>query len=149
MMRIFKSVPIVATALLLTSLCLNVALAAYIGAQWMDRWRLPLAAAGPPRLVELIARQLPAADAATLWRVYRSKEADLKVAQGEYREALFAAGNVLAAPQLDLQAARKAMAKARAERIEVGDISIEVFLEALPQISPEGRKQLLGRLGRP
>jgi uncharacterized membrane protein len=149
MMRVFKGVPIVATVLLLMSLCLNVALGTYIGAQWLDRWQMPLVVAGPSRLTELIARRLPAADAEILWRVYRGKEAELKIAQSEYREALFAAGAVLAAPQLDVQATRAAVAKARAERIEVGDISIEVFLEALPQMSPEGRKQLLGRLGRP
>jgi hypothetical protein len=36
--------------------------------------------------------------------------------------------------------------EAREKRIKVGDIVMETFLEAFPQLSPQGRQDLVGRL---
>jgi hypothetical protein len=36
--------------------------------------------------------------------------------------------------------------EAREKRVKVGDIVTETFLEAVPQLSPQGRQDLVGRL---
>ena len=137
----------VGAAALLLSLCLNVLLVVYIGAQWFDRIGLP-AAAGTPRLIEMVARRLPAADADVLWRVYRGREAELSSAQTDYRRALAAAAIQLSRAQLDSEASRRSTLEARDKRVRVGDLVIEVVLEALPQMSSEGRAGLVGSLRR-
>ena len=43
---------------------------------------------------------------------------------------------------------RAAVEDARNKRIKVGDAVIDTFVETLEQISPEGRRQLAGRLFR-
>lgn len=148
-MHVFRGMSRIGTAILLASLCLNVLLVAYIGTQWFDRWRMPIIVAAPTRLMEAIARRLPSDDADVLWRVYRTREAEVTAAQSDYRAAMTAAGELLAAEPLNMDAVREAIVKARTERIELGDLSIAVVIEALPQISPEGRKKLVSRLRRP
>ncbi len=54
------------TILLLVSLCLNVLMGSYIAKQWFEFWSPPLTRASPPRLIQLIARRLPAEDAEKL-----------------------------------------------------------------------------------
>jgi uncharacterized membrane protein len=149
MMRALTGMSRVGGAILLASLCLNVLLVAYIGTRWVERWRAPAIAAGPARLMEKIAHRLPAADSDVLWRVYRSQQEELTTAQKEFRDALGAAAQLLSAPKLDMDAVRTAIGKARNERIEVGDLTIGVILEALPQMSAEGRQRLISNLRRP
>lgn len=129
-------------ALLLGSLCLNVLLGAFIATRWVEGMRAPVFTAAPPQLVELVARRLPAADAEILRRVYRSKDAQFSAGQAEYVKALLAAGRLLAEPQVNSAALRNAVMEARANRIRIGDLAIEAFLEAVPQMSAEGRRGL-------
>ena len=129
-------------ALLLGSLCLNILLAAFFLTRWAERGPGPFVAAAPPQLIELVARRLPAADAEVLRRVYRLREEQFTANQREFRLALLAAGKLLSQPQLDIAALREAITEARNKRIAIGDLAIETFLEALPQISAEGRRGL-------
>ena len=129
-------------ALLLASLCLNILLAAFFLTRWVERVPGPFVASAPPQLIELVARRLPADDADVLRRVYRLREEQFTANQREFRLALLAAGKLLSQPQLDIPALRAAMTEARNKRIAIGDLAIETFLEALPQISAEGRRGL-------
>lgn len=146
MMRRLTAMPRGVAVFLLASLCLNVLLAAYIGTQWAERLRMPLVAAAPTRLMEMIARRLPSADQDALWRVYRSKESEMSEAHAAYRKALAVAADEFARRDLDLEAVRKAVGGARDARLKVGDLTIGVIIEALPQISREGRLDLIGPL---
>jgi uncharacterized membrane protein len=134
--------------LLLGSLCLNVLMGSYIAKQWIAAWSPPIAftLAAPPRLIQFVAGRLPSADAETLWRIYRAKEQELRTAQGDYEQSLRRAVRLLAQPDVDVPALRSAVMGARDKRIKVGDIVIETFLEAIPQLSPQARQDLVGRL---
>lgn len=128
--------------LLLGSLCLNVLLGAFIVTRWVGSMRMPFLTAGPPQLVERVARRLPRGDAEILRRVFRERERQLTDAQADYERALAAAGLQLAQTQVDAGALRTAITAARDRRVRIGDLAIEGFLEALPQMSPEGRRGL-------
>ena len=128
--------------LLLGSLCLNVLLGAFVATRWIEGARLPMVAMAPPQLIEIVARRLPSADAEVLQRVYRAREAQFSTSQREYWRALLAAGRLLSEPRLDSGALRAAVMEARNKRVRIGDLAIETFLEALPQMSVEGRRRL-------
>ncbi|HKA82088.1 MAG TPA: periplasmic heavy metal sensor [Xanthobacteraceae bacterium] len=136
------------TLALLASLCLNVLMASYIAKQWFGPSPPALGAAAPPRVIRFVADRLPSADAATLWRVYGAKEQALRDTQADYERSLRRAGDLLAQPEVDAAALRGAVMEAREKRIKQGDIVIETFLEAFPQLSPQGRQDLIGRLRR-
>lgn len=131
---------------LLASLCLNVLMGSYIAKQWVEASAPLIAATAPPRLIRFVADQLPSADAATLWRVYGVKEQALRDAQADYEKSLRHAAGIIAQPDLDAVALRSAVTEAREKRVKVGDIVTEMFLEAVPQLSPQGRQDLVGRL---
>jgi uncharacterized membrane protein len=132
--------------LLLVSLCLNVLMGSYIGLQWFDAWSRPVAMAAPPRVIQFIAKRLPTDDAEKLWTVYRAKEPALRISQADYEQALRGAVRLLGQPELDGPALRSAVLDARDKRIKIGDVVIETFLDAVPQLSPQGRLDLVGRL---
>lgn len=132
--------------LLLASLCLNALLAAYVGTQWLKSSRAALITAAPPRLMELVASRLSKSDADVLWKVFRTKEERFTAAQADYKKALHAAVNVLAEPTLDEEALRQRLTDARNKRMVVGDLVIETFSEAMPEISAEGRQSLVKKL---
>lgn len=128
---------------LLASLCLNVLLAVYIGTQWLKSARAAYITAAPPRLMELVASRLPAADAAILWDTYKTKEEAFKTAQAAYQAALREAGKTLSEPQLDAAAFRARVMDARDKRLAVGELALETFVEAMPKVSAEGRRGLV------
>ena len=135
--------------LLVVSLCLNVVLGSYITKQWVEAWSPQIVTSSPPRLIRMVAGRLPSTDAGTLWRVYGAKEQALRSAQADYEQALRGAVRLLVQPNMDVAALRKAVMEARDKRIKMGDIVIEMFLETFPQLSPQGRQDLAGRLGGP
>ena len=51
---------------------------------------------------------------------------------------------LVAQPELDKDALRLAVKDARDKRLKIGDVVIETFVEMLEQISPKGRRQLVG-----
>jgi uncharacterized membrane protein len=131
---------------LLASLCLNALMGGYIAKQWVDASAPLMAASAPPRLIRFITERLPSADAATLWRVYGVREQALRDAQADYEKSLRRAAGIVAQPDVDAAALRSAVTEAREKRVKVGDIVTEMFLEAVPQLSPQGRQDLVGRL---
>lgn len=130
--------------LLLASLCCNVVLATYVSVQWFRPGWTPAGAAMPLRMIERVAERLPKDDADILWRIYHGKETELQPMQAEYTRALLKTMQLVAQPELNKDALRLAVKDARDRRLKVGDIVIETFVETLEQISPKGRRQLVG-----
>jgi uncharacterized membrane protein len=146
MMRRWVSPRSPQAVLLLVSLCLNALMGGYIAKQWFGGPSFPIATATPPRLIQLVANRLSSADAETLWRIYRGKEHALRESQADYEQALRGAGRLLKQPDVDVPALRRAVMEARDKRIKIGDVVIETFLDAVPQLSRSGRQDLVGRL---
>ncbi len=134
--------------LLLASLCINVALVSYVSIQWL---RPPVLGAGlitPARLVERVAARLPQEDAEVLRGIYRAKEPELMPLQAEYVRALARTVRIVGQPNLDPAALRAAAKESRDRREAIGDRVIDIFLESLERISPEGRRRLVSRFPR-
>jgi uncharacterized membrane protein len=129
---------------LLASLCLNLALATYVSAQWFQPAWSPANAGMPLRMVERIASRLPKEDADILWRIYRDKQPDVLPLQAEYIRALRETMQLTGQTDLDRPALRAAIRAARDKRIKIGDAVIDTFIDMLEQISPKGRRQLVG-----
>jgi uncharacterized membrane protein len=146
MMRKWISLGSPQSILLLVSICLNVAMGSYIAKQWLAVWSPPLVLASPPRLIQFMANRLPAGDAEIFWRVYRTKEQALRESQSDYEQALRGAVRLLVQPDLDGPALRGAVMDARDKRIKIGDIIVDTFLDVVPQLSPQGRRDLVVRL---
>lgn len=130
--------------LLLASLCCNVVLATYVSVQWLRPGWNPAGAGVPLRMIERVAERLPKDDAEILWRIYRGKEVEIAPMQAEYTRALLKTMQLVAQPELDKDALRLAVKDARDKRLKIGDVVIETFVEMLEQISPKGRRQLVG-----
>jgi uncharacterized membrane protein len=130
--------------LLLASLCCNVVLATYVSVQWFQPGWTPAGAGMPPRMIERVAERLPKDDADILWRIYRGKEPELQPMQAEYTRALLKTMQLVAQPELNKDGLRLAVKDARDKRLRIGDTVIETFVEMLEQISPKGRRQLVG-----
>ena len=140
--------------LLMASLCLNVALATYVGVQWLAP-PPPGASAGPGigpglprRLIARAADRLPKTDADLLWSAYRAKERDVAAAQTDFLLALGRAARVIAVPDPDAAAVREAVIDARDKRRQVGELVVDTFLDAMPQMSAQGRRDLVGLAAR-
>lgn len=145
----FRNWPRGAAAALLVSLCLNGLLLGYFVTTQLERLRPAGLAAGPKRLVEVVASRLPRDDAELLWRVFRAHEPAIKASQGTYQASLGQAAGILAQPAPDVDALRRAIQEARDRRVELGDLAIGMLVEALPQMSAAGRQKLVGSLRRP
>lgn len=130
--------------LLLASLCVNVALAAYVSAQWSRPGWTPAGAGMPSRMIERVAARLPKEDADILWQIYRSKEPEMISLQSEYTRSLLRTMRLAGQTEVDKPALRAAVKESRDKRLAIGDAVIETFVEMLEQISPKGRRQLVG-----
>jgi len=137
-----------ARLLLLTSLCLNVALGAYVGVQWAQPQWTPSNAGMPLRLIDRVASRLPPDDAEILRRNYDARRAAIQPLQDDYTAALMKTLKLTAQPELDKPALRAAIKDARDKRVKIGDAVIDTFVETLEQISTKGRRQLVGGLFR-
>jgi uncharacterized membrane protein len=127
--------------LLLGSLCLNVLLGAFIATRVLQAER-PHDTVLPPPLIEFAAKHLPAADAEILRSVYRVHEQEFSAKQAEYVEALRTSGRLIAEPRIEMDAVQKVVTQATRIRTEIGNLAVQTFLEALPQLSPQGRQAL-------
>jgi uncharacterized membrane protein len=134
--------------LLLASLCVNIVLATYVSVQWFQPGWTPSGAAVPLRLMERVAARLPSDDADILWRIYRGKEPEVAPLQAEYARALFRTMRLIGQPELDKEALRATVQQARDARAKIGEAVTNTFVETLEQISPKGRRQLVGRFLR-
>ncbi|WP_322514333.1 periplasmic heavy metal sensor [Rhodopseudomonas palustris] len=130
--------------LLLASLCLNVALGAYVGVQWSQPEWKPASPGMPLRIMERVASRLPEPDAEILRRNFEARQAELRPLQQEYTAALLKTLRLIGQADLDKPALRAAIDDARDKRIKMGNALAETFLETLEQVSAKGRRQLVG-----
>ena len=130
--------------LLLASLCVNVVLATYVSVQWFQPGWTPAGAGVPLRMIERVAARLPKDDADILWRIYRGKEPEILSLQADYTRALLKTMRLTAQPELDkARCGRRCRIRATSGS-KIGDAVIETFVDMLEQISPKGRRQLVG-----
>ncbi|MGP9813413.1 periplasmic heavy metal sensor [Rhodopseudomonas sp. NSM] len=130
--------------LLLVSLCLNVALGAYVGVQWSQpEWR-PASAGMPQRIMERVASRLPEPDAEILRRNFEARQTELRPLQQQYTAALLKTLRLIRQADLDKPALRAAIDDARNKRIAIGHVVADTFVETLEQVSEKGRRQLVG-----
>lgn len=134
--------------LLLASLCLNVALGAYVGAQWLQPEWVPKDVVTPVRLIERVASRLPPEDAAILRRNFQARQTEIQPLQQAYVAALMNTLRLTGQTELDKPALEAAVRDAREKRIKIGDAVIDTFVETLEQISTKGRRQLAGAMFR-
>jgi uncharacterized membrane protein len=136
-------------AILLGSLCCNVLLATYIGVQWLRVEHSLVETFGPARLIARVAERLPSQDASILRQLYKSKEAELVAAQLEYVSSLGTPARLLTEQAIDPEALRLAIRETRKKRLRLGDLITETFLDAIVQMSPDGRRQLVSGIPKP
>ncbi|HEY6254688.1 MAG TPA: periplasmic heavy metal sensor [Xanthobacteraceae bacterium] len=134
--------------LLLGSLCCNVLLATYIGIQWLKADNFLVEALGPARLIARVADRLPKQDAEILWQVYRSKAPEFSTAEADYVRGLGRPVDLLTAETVDTEALRTAVMESRKNRLRVGDLIVETFVDAAVQMSADGRRQLVSGIPR-
>lgn len=134
-------------ALLFGSLCLNVALGGYIGAQvWFLSELRPLAALAQPRqIIVRIASRLPSADAELLRSAYAGKEDELAAARADTRASAVRLFVTMAKPDMTPEALRAAIEETRTRRVRQNEILTGVFIDAVGKMSPEGRRDMVAR----
>ncbi|HTH16163.1 MAG TPA: periplasmic heavy metal sensor [Magnetospirillum sp.] len=96
----------------------------------------------PGQMLEDMVEILPPADAALLRTAMDAHRAELSEPREHPREHLERMRQALLAEPFDIQVFRQVDAEFRASRERTGAAIGEVLAEALPQMSPEGRKRL-------
>ncbi|MBR0681708.1 periplasmic heavy metal sensor [Roseomonas eburnea] len=136
------------------SIALNLFLAAFVGGQrWRARGLEMLALQPGPGLMEQgapdpegtlahLVRALPPADAAILRASVRARMFELLDARRGFVEAAAAAREEVARDPVNPAALQAAIAEARRQRLRFGPLLEAVLLEAVPRMSPEGRRVL-------
>src|SRR5262249_22464826 len=120
-------------------------LAGYVAVQVYRRYDFRAGGMMAPRFLQMIKHRLPAADQAVLDRAYQAHESEIIMARGEYERAQSAVMAILARPDFDEAAFRKAVAEARDKRLRVADLGLQTLVEAVAGLSPEGRRSLVRR----
>jgi uncharacterized membrane protein len=130
---------------LIGSLCLNLALGGYLASQLLRPQERPLTAMPPPRVLGLLARQLPPRDAEVLQEAYRGKREQIVAARAVFELSVAKVLELLAEPELDVPALRAALEDARTKRMRQNDPLVEAFFQALEKMSFQTRRDLVGR----
>jgi uncharacterized protein YhaN len=140
--------------ILAVSIALNLFLVALVGAQrWravqVQRMATPAIGLGEGRgmrdpegtLQEFLARLSPS-DAAILQAVARARLGELLNARRDFVSAVERARAEIGRDSIDLTALREAMAEARRQRQRFGPLLEGILLDAVPRMTPEGRRAL-------
>lgn len=124
--------------LLVASLALNVFLGVVIGTHLLT----PPPPPRPERMIEEMAEALPAADARILREVLNAKRDTLAEGRGDPRQFHERFRQILLTEPFDMEAFKRLESEFRANREHVGTVLGGILAEALPRMSPEGRKAL-------
>jgi uncharacterized membrane protein len=92
--------------------------------------------------IDRIAATLPDSDAAILRRAFRANEAEVEVAQRNYREAQDVGREALRAEPFDVARLRSAMTDIRAMRQKFDESLQKLIAQAATQMSSAGRNKL-------
>jgi uncharacterized membrane protein len=141
-------------AILAVSIALNLFLVALVGAQ---RWRavqqqrmaVPVIGAlerrglqDPQGTLQQLAGRLPRDDAALLLGASRERLAELLSARASFISAVEQAREEIARDPVDSFALQAAIAEARRQRQRLGPVLEDILLDAVPRMTPEGRRVL-------
>jgi uncharacterized membrane protein len=130
---------------LLASICLNIALVAYIAVNLQaNEPELP-ALRNAQQLIRALEDRLPARDAEVLREVYRTRQPDVLAARAAYQQARMHAIVVAARRDLDREEFRAAINDVRDKRIRLGDLVTDIVQDTVERISPETRQKLVER----
>jgi uncharacterized membrane protein len=136
------------TAVLIVSLALNAALGGYIGVKAWQRFEIEAASATPRGFLRMVRWRLPNADKAVLDEAVKKKESEFAAAQADFQKAMRAAVASLRRPDFNEAEFSAAVAAARDMRLRLADLGLEVFIDTVTHISPEGRSALVPRRAR-
>jgi uncharacterized membrane protein len=136
------------TAVLIVSLALNAALVGFVGVNAWRRYDIASARSTPPGFLRMVRWRLPAADRPIFDEAVKKKEGEFASAQGDAQKAM--RGAIASLRRADFNEAdfRAAVATVREKRLRQTDLGLEVFLDAMAKISPEGRSALVPRRAR-
>ena len=70
--------------------------------------------------------------------------AEIRPLQADYVRALLRTMRLAGQTELDKDALRAAVKEFRDKRLKIGDAALETFITTLEQISPKGRRQIVG-----
>jgi uncharacterized membrane protein len=128
---------------LIASLGLNLFLLAGIGAHLA---RASLRPASLPTLsaatVAALAGRLPPADAGLLRQAFANREPSFDQARAAFRRDLNGVRQALAAEPFDHENYARGIAAARTDREAMASVILDALGEALPRMSPAGRRAL-------
>ena len=128
------------TTALLLSVCLNIGFASYIAVQALggeshEHFRPEAAIAG-------FAAHLPSRDADILWRVYRVREPQIQAAEAAAQRAHIPVLSALAQRDLDTDVLRTTFKEALESGVRMHELLADTLIEAVAQMSPEGRQEI-------
>jgi uncharacterized membrane protein len=124
------------------SIALNLFLIAGSATLWL-RSRVPQSLASPEQIEAAVIAPLGPDDRALMKAAFDKRQADVKVARGQYRASLRKAIAIVAQPDLDAQALRAEAEKAKEARARMNAIMVDSILEGVEHMSPEGRQALV------
>lgn len=125
--------------LLVASLALNVFLAVAVGTRF---FLPPPSPPGPERIIEEMAQSLPASDAQILRAALDAHRGSLDDGKDDPRRHHERMRQILLTEPFDSEAFLNLTSEFHARRERVGEVLGEILADALPRLSPEGRKAL-------
>jgi uncharacterized membrane protein len=129
------------TFALLLSVCLNIGLASYIAVQALRGESHEHFA--PEAMIAQFAAHLPSRDADILWRVYRAHKPQIEAAAATAQRAHVPILSALSQDNVDTDGLRAGFREAQESHERVHGLLVDTVVEALEQISPEGRRELI------
>jgi uncharacterized membrane protein len=144
--RTARRFPTALALTLLCSLCLNVGFASYIAVQAFTAEPQSTERANPEATIASFATHLPSRDADILWQVYRAKAPQIQAADAEAQRARGRVLSILSEPDLDADRLRATFKETMEGRARTLGFLVEVAIEALQRISPDGRRQLIEQI---
>jgi hypothetical protein len=141
-------------AILAVSIALNLFLVALVGAQrWravqLDRMAVPVISAverrglqDPQGTLQQLSGRLPRDDAALLLGASRERLPELLSARAGFISAVERTREEIAREPVDPVALQAAISEARRQRQRLGPVLEGILLDAVPRMTPEGRRVL-------
>jgi uncharacterized membrane protein len=125
---------------LLLSVAVNVFFIAALSSRWIDARRAPEFS---DRWIGSILADLPPDDARVLREAQRARSGDLAAARLQYRQALADAARAAELPDANRAGLEAALEQAGRSRHTITDLRVQLYLDALPRMSVEGRRRVI------
>jgi len=135
-------------ALLALSIGLNLFLAGWIATQELAPFHHDRYATPPEKVTETIVRHLPAGDGEIMRHAIEGRMPQIKIAHREAADATNNLKQVAAAQNVDPTALKTAFDAMRSARQAERTLFIDAILEAMPQMTQQGRQDFINDMGR-